>query len=143
MSTAYLDIVDASGGSANGSHKTSKLDLGVVLDTATTIPSLPFVIPVTLPLSASDILVYAPCDLIIVDAWFINTSGAGGAETLTVKSGATAVTTAMNINVAAGVIVRDALVNTTVSTFLSGATITIHPSAAVNAGKLYLACIPA
>lgn len=139
MSISYVDIVDA----ATGSHKTSKLNLPVVGDDATTVPLGSFLIPVTVPNSSTNILKYAPCALRVVDAFAIAKANGAAGDQVVVKNGSTAVTDVLDLSGADKAIVRATSIDDAAWDFAQGDAITIDPTSATDCScQLYIVCVP-
>lgn len=73
-----------------------------------TAPGIPVLHEITVPDAATgDVDVVLDQKTRILDVWLVKTGGAGGSgDTITVKNGSTAITDAMDINVADKVVVR-------------------------------------
>lgn len=108
-SNGYVTIVDKATDDVVMTMKDTGINL--VPDVVTpndTAPSLLVVHEITVPDGATgDVDVVLDKKTRIIDVWLVKTAGAGGtSDTITVKNGSTAITDALDINVADKVVVR-------------------------------------
>ena len=96
------------------------------------------VITTAVAAAATDVSVLAAGHdyLRVLDVWFVTSSNSAGATTCQLKSGANAITDAIDINKATGTVTRAATISPTYDKVVPGTAIVATISAAANTGNL-------
>lgn len=147
MSDHYLTVTSPT----SASLAPTKMNVPVVGDAAPTVPSLTFRLPVTVPDSSTTTVLYAPCDLKIVDVEIIKTTATGSSanDKITVKDvSANACTDAIAVGaggpgVLVGAVKRASKIILAYNSFAKGATINVVSAKTGSvAANLWLVCEP-
>lgn len=108
---------------------TLKAILGITLST-TGSGMIPVVIRVTANALTGDVDVIVEHKLRVVDVWYIGTAAGGAGDTITVKNGATAITNALDVNVADKTIVRAGTIDDASYDIAAGGTLRVTGASA-------------
>lgn len=113
-------------------------NVAVVADVNTT-GGIPLLFRVAAAALTGNVDVIMDAKVRVIDAWCIATAAGGAGDTVTVSNGATAITDAMDLNVADKVLVRAASIDDAAHEIAAAGTLRVAGASAVNAQVYVLA----